>query len=890
MRFPLFLALLASPALAGPLDYDDDDAPAWELQPEARRIDPAAKITRGVVQVARPDGAYELPLLHTTVDAEISGLVAEVEVTQSYANPFDEPIEVLYLFPLPDGGAVHAMTLRVGDRRIQGEIKRKQEARRIYETAKRQGRTAALLDQERPNVFTQRVANILPGETIDVTISFVDVLKYDRGGYEWVFPLVVGPRYTPPEGTGQGPTGDDSANIDPMMSEGPTGNRVDIRVDLDAGVPIQALRSPSHEIVVDEESDQRAWIELDPADGVPNKDFILRYDVAGERPEAALITHYGEDGGYFLLMIQPQADEHVTQDVITPKDLVFLVDTSCSQSGAPMAAAKRAMELSIAGMNRNDHFSIMRFSSDVSPALSGRNTKAKRNEAIQFVRSFQGAGGTNMLAGVQAAMDLANGGDRLRTILMITDGYVGNDKAILGALEEDLGRNRMFVLGTGSSVNRHLLDRAAQVGRGDLMVVRPDEPAEPVVQEFFERIRSPLLTDIDIEASGVELLDVLPDPIPDLFAGQPVILVGRYDQPGEASIRLTGRLANEPWSKTIHVDLPADQPEHGALAQVWARGWIEDLELRQNVGQGFDDRDRFEREITELALSHHLMSQYTSFVAVEERVRTEGDAKTVRVPSETPEFVEFESVADEEDERAYPRYGMKAPPPASPAATGQLRRPTRSRGLGSPKASPAPEPMADPSPSAQLDRRTATFGSPADLLSDTSTLAEDVGKALANSSGVAIGRGDSEPSGLRGGAGGDQGGLIGNLGSGYGRGPHEEKERAQIRGQVSSEAPVVSGSLDADSVRRTLLRYRGRFRQCYERELKSKPALHGKLVVRFTLQPGGTVAAVKLDSSTVGDEPMEACVVRELGRIRFVPWDATSDVTVTYPLLFKLTD
>jgi Ca-activated chloride channel family protein len=659
IRTPLLLALLlALPAHAGFGD-DDDDQDAYREDRPARQITPGAAVTSGALRVARGADVFELPLLHTTVDAAIAGLVAEVEVTQTYSNPFDEPIEATYLFPLPDEAAVHALEMLVGDRRIVGRIETREDARRIYDRAKRSGQTAALLDQERPSVFTQRVANILPGESIEIAVSFVEVLAYEGGAYEWVMPLVVGPRYVPPEGTGV--RGDDSAALDAPLSEGPTGNTVDVRVSLDAGMPIRGIRSPSHALRVDREGSDTAWIELD-GDDVPNQDFILRYELAGDAPQAAALSSFDERGGHFLLLIQPPADDRL-EGMITPKDLVFLVDTSCSQSGAPMEAAKRAMRYAIEGMNPEDTYEIMSFSSAVGPAIRGGADPASKARGKAFVDGFQGAGGTNMLAGVEAALSTAER-DALRTVLMITDGYVGNEPRILGAIEEHLGRSRFFTLGTGSSVNRFLLDRAAQLGRGDVQVIRPDEDAQPAVERFYERIRNPLLTDIEVSWDGVELLDVHPDPIQDLFSGQPVVLVGRYETPGRGSVTLSGRLGNEPWSTTLDVDF-TDEATNPALGSLWARRWIEDLTLRQNFGRAFDDRGRFEQEVTDLALRYSLMSEYTSFVAVDDRVATDGDPRAVDVPLETPEGVEFEAVAPTA------AFAMpSADPSPRPAATG----------------------------------------------------------------------------------------------------------------------------------------------------------------------------------------------------------------------------
>lgn len=827
-RILLLLALLASPAAAQHGDDGFDDLP-----PEPRRITAGADVTSGALRVAQGDAVYELPLMHTTVDAWISGLVAEVDVTQTYSNPFDTPIEATYLFPLPDQAAVHHMTMQVGERTITGEIKRRAEAREIYDRAKRRGQTAALLDQERPNVFTQRVANILPGESIEITISLAEVLSYEDGAWEWVMPLVVGPRYVPPSGTGT--RGDDADAINPVMSEAPTGAEVDLRVQIDAGVPIRAVRSPSHALHISEDSADRVYVELDE-DHVPNKDFILRYEVAGDAPQTGVLSSWSDQGGHFLLMIQPPADDQL-QGMITPKDLVFLIDTSCSQSGAPMAAAKAAMHEAIGGLNPEDRYSILQFNSSVGPAVQGGFRDKDRGHA--YVDTFSGGGGTNMLAGVRAALDLPKR-DALRTILMITDGYVGNETQIFGSIEERLGRSRMFTLGTGSSVNRYLLDRAAKVGRGDVQVIRPDEDAGAAVAQFYDRIRNPLLTDIEVSWRGAELLDVHPDPMQDLFSGQPLMLLGRYDEAGTAHVTVSGRLGNKPWKKTVKVELRGEGG-NPAIGSLWARRWIEDLEQRQHWGEGFDRRDAYEQEVTDLALDYSLMSQYTSFVAVEQTVRNhDGELWEVDVPVETPEFVDFGAVADEDD---------RAQNFASAPSRGHYQL-----------ARPAPPPVS-PSPAATA---AAESVSKRGLLADPQPMQD--GAAGLGTRGSGIG------------------------GGGYGRGSGFYGKKGGDAPKVGPGDPIVLGSLDKSLIDRTVKKHLAQIRYCYERELKTDPSLAGKVTMKFVIEADGSVSSAIVKSTTLGSETVEACLSQRLLRMRFPAPKGGGIVIVNYPFVFQVAD
>jgi Ca-activated chloride channel family protein len=618
--------------------------------PPAAVVEADAELTQSSLRVRRGDTTFELPLMHTDVDAEISGFIADVAVHQLYSNPFEEPIEVVYLFPLPDSAAVDDMQMRIGDRVIIGEIKRRAEAKQIYEAARDAGKTAALLDQERPNVFQQSVANILPGESIEITIHFVQRLDYEDGGYEWVFPMVVGPRFIPAQGTGTsgGTTpAEDAERLNAPVSAERTGNDITISVTVDAGLPIQEMQSPSHDIDVERPNEAMADVVLSPQDSIPNKDFVLRYKVAGDTPEMAFLTHRSGEDGYFMLLLQPQAEDRLTDRTVTPKEMVFVIDTSCSQSGEPLARAKEAVELAIDEMNPMDRFWILNFNSSVSTlsASSLANTPANRRRGLDYIRSFRGGGGTNMVEGIRAALDLPSDPELLRTVVLMTDGYIGNETEILSEIEQRLGNARLFSFGVGSSTNRYLLNRIAKVGRGHVQYIRQDENPTEQVKAFYDRIRNPVLTDIELDWDGIELLDVYPDPIPDLFSAQPLVLVGRYDTPGKGSLTVSGKVRGQEYSRKLSLTLPEVEKEHDALASLWARTVIEDLESRRYRDSDPDITER----ITELALEHRLMTRETSFVAVEERIVTDGSGapKRVRVPLETPEGVSHSAIFGE---------------------------------------------------------------------------------------------------------------------------------------------------------------------------------------------------------------------------------------------------
>jgi Ca-activated chloride channel family protein len=605
------------------------------------------------VTVTDPDlvDIERFPLEHTDVRAEIVGNVAQVEVTQSFHNPYDKKIEAVYVFPLPNRAAVDDMEIHVGERTIKGVIKKREEARRIYENAKRAGHVAALLDQERPNIFTQSVANILPGNKIQVKIRYFEALPYVESDYTFAFPMVVGPRFIPGSPTSPGRRGWSPATTDvpdapkitpPVLEPGRrSGHDISLQVELDAGTEIRKLASPSHQVDIDRKGRGRALVELRKEDSIPNKDFVLRYRLDGNAPRVVFLSHRREAGGYFLTLIQPEA--RPAPEMITPKEMVFVVDGSGSMSGFPIQKVKEAMRHSLQNLNPNDTFQIIRFSNRAETfapaALPATSSNIERG--LGYVESLSGRGGTIMLEGIRAALSPPQDPERLRIISFMTDGYIGNENQILAFLEKNLGRARLYSFGVGSSVNRYLLDKMAEFGRGGVEYVLLNDDAEAPVKRFYERIRNPYLTDIEIDWGGLEVAGVYPKRIPDLFVGQPVVLNGSYRRPGKGVVTLRGRLGGEPYEQKLTIELPQRRDEGEAIGTLWARARIEELSNRQIVEPSPD----LVEEITRVALAHRLVSAYTSFVAVEERFVTGSEQPVlVEVPVPMPEGVSYEGV------------------------------------------------------------------------------------------------------------------------------------------------------------------------------------------------------------------------------------------------------
>ena len=614
------------------------------------------KVTQGTLQVVDPSGKSKTvcPLKHTDVKAQISGFLSRVTVTHEFENPFKEKIEAVYAFPLPQNAAVDDMTMLVGDRTVRGKILRREEAQAVYEAAQNNGQTASLLEQERPNIFTQSVANILPGEQIKITISYVETLKYEDGSYEFVFPMVVGPRYVPGNATGvQGggfaPDTDrvpDASRITPQPP--PRGMRaghdMSLEVALDAGVPIDALTSKTHEVAIERPDDRRARVVLKDQATIPNKDFILRYDVAGKKISDALLTHSTGHSGFFTLILQPP--ERVTAEDITPKELVFVLDTSGSMSGFPIEKAKETMKLALDNLYPYDTFNLITFSGDEHVLFPEPVPATKENlaKAQAFLESRQGGGGTEMMKAIKASMDPSDAQGPVRIVCFMTDGYVGNDMEIIGEVQKHPNA-RVFAFGIGGSVNRFLLDNMAKHGRGEVEYVGLNDDGSAAARRFYERVRNPLLTDISVDWNGMTVSDVYPKTIPDLFGAKPVILTGRYSGNGQGVIRLKGKMSGRDFVREIPVDFSSTE-QRDVLATLWARTRVDDLMSQDfNGAQQGTMKVEVKDAITQLGLDYRLMTQFTSFVAVEEMIVTDGgQPRRIDVPVEVPEGANRDAV------------------------------------------------------------------------------------------------------------------------------------------------------------------------------------------------------------------------------------------------------
>jgi len=595
------------------------------------------------------------PLQHTDVQANIAGFVARVHVKQVFRNLANESVEAIYTFPLPDDAAVDDLAMRIGDRLITADIKKRAEAAQIYQAARAAGQNAALLNQERANVFTQSIANLMPGQAITIEISFEQVIKYDQGHYEWSFPTVVGPRYT-----GGDAAVADADKITPgIIPEGMrAGHDIAITVNLDAGLPLREVTSTQHLIDLTQPTKTSAVIKLRDKDTIPNKDFVLRYAVAGDQIQSGVIALAPQNGdsGYFTLILQPPAAPAAAD--IAPKEMIFVIDQTGSQSGLPIQKAKETMTYCLQHLNPKDTFQLIGFNTVINPCEPAPVAATPENvaQAISWLAGIQANGGTDIYKAVDYVLNQPGDANRPRIVCLMTDGFIGNDKAIIQLIAEHRGLSRFFPFGIGNSVNRYLIDGMAREGRGVADYVSLNDDGQTVAEKFYQRIAQPLLLDLGVNWGALPVADVLPQHIPDIFTAAPIILTGRYEHGGQGVIKVSGLLRGQPWSQDVAVTLPDSSTANAeALRTIWARQKIDDLEIEdwktdisahpRAPNTRYSPTSDLVDKVTAVALKYRLMSDYTSFVAVEQRVvNIGGQEHTVAVPVEMADGVSYVGV------------------------------------------------------------------------------------------------------------------------------------------------------------------------------------------------------------------------------------------------------
>ena len=615
----------------------------------------------------------QLPLKSTSARVNISGVMADVLVTQVYRNEGLKPLEAIYIFPASTRAAVYGLKMTIGKRVIEARIQKREEARRVYEQAREQGKTASLLEQQRPNVFQMNVANILPGDTIRVELTYTELLVPTDRVYEFVYPTVVGPRYSnrPSEAA---PTSEHWVK-NPFLRQGENPPYAfDLAVNLAAGLPIADLACPSHKVESHFSSPSLAKVKLARSENRGgNRDFILRFRLAGEQIQSGLLLSEGDQENFFLLMMQPP--KRVAKEQLPGREYIFIVDVSGSMHGFPLDISKTLLKNLIGRLRPADRFNVLLFSGG-SSVLSEQSLPAGQeniDRAIRLIDRQQGGGGTELLPALKRALSLEKHEGYSRTLVIATDGYVTVEEAAFDLIRKNIGQANLFAFGIGSSVNRQIIEGMAHVGMGEPFILTRPEEALSQAERFREMIQSPVLTRIKVDFNGFSVSEVEPAGVPDLFAERPIILFGKWRGRPQGQITLTGLSGEGPFQEVIEVKGIAPQKTNRALRYLWARHRITIL---SDFNQLRSD-DRRIREITELGLTYNLLTAYTAFVAVDTEIRNQGGtATTVKQPLPLPQGVSDYAVGGNGKVAALAPFRSSAQfAPAESADSSHLKKP-----------------------------------------------------------------------------------------------------------------------------------------------------------------------------------------------------------------------
>lgn len=630
----LFLGLALLIALPG--------APAEPAQSPDRTLSPYFFVENGDPAVDK------LPLKETKADVHIVGVIADVVVTQVYRNEGSRPLSARYVFPASTRAAVHGMTLQVGNERIRAKIREKQAAKKEFEQAKAEGKSAALLEQQRPNVFSMSVANVMPQDEIRVELHYSELLVPAEGTYEFVYPTVVGPRYSnAPEAKAEA-SGWVKSPYQHQDQE--PAYKFDIETRIAAGMPIDEVSSPSHQTHVDWEDGNTAKIHLDPREANGgNRDYILRYRLTGRQVQTGLLLYPGQPGqdeNFFLLMVQPP--KRVVPQQIPPREYIFVLDVSGSMCGFPLDTTKALMRELVGGLRPVDRFNVILFSG-ASRLLAPRSlpaTKESLDQAIAEIETERGGGETELGKALDRALALPETRGMSRTTIVITDGFVEAEAGIFEQIRTRLDRSNLFAFGMGTSVNRHLIEGMAHAGQGEPFIVTEPAEAKEAARRFQEYVKSPVLTHVAIATADFQTSDVEPLSIPDLFADRPLVIFGKWKGKPTGTIRVTGLGGEGRFEKVFDVAEAPPSADNQALRYLWARTRVARL---AEYGGGGDDAIR--QAVTGLGLKYELLTAYTSFVAVHEKVRNQdGSAQDVDQPLPMPQGVADSAVGVPEPE------------------------------------------------------------------------------------------------------------------------------------------------------------------------------------------------------------------------------------------------
>ena len=578
------------------------------------------------------DGSVDsFPLKGTSVTANINGVIADIYVVQTYANEGEKPINASYVFPASTRVSVHGMKMEIGDNVVVARIKEREEAKQEFEEAKSEGKSASLLEQQRPNVFTMNIANIMPGDVVRVELHYTEMVVSTEGVYQFVFPTVVGPRYT-----NENTPAMEQWAASPYLPDGKTPpGKYDITVNLSTGVAIAELSCKSHEIDVAWDNEAAASVTLaNSKDFAGNRDFILDYKLAGRMVNCGLTLYEDETEKFFMLMIQPP--ERVSAGDILPREYIFVLDVSGSMHGYPLDTAKELIRNLIGRLKETDTFNLILFSG-ASKQLSAKSLPASADNiklAINLIERENGWGGTELAPALKKAVSVPRGKGFSRSVVVITDGYIAEEKAIFDIINKNLDDTNFFSFGIGTGVNRHLTDGIAKAGLGESFVVTEASEAKSQAERFREYIQSPVLTNINVKFNGFEVYDVEPAKQPDLFAQRPIVVFGKWRGEPTGEINVSGNTGNGDFAQTIAVSGAEPSEDNSAIRFLWARTKVETL---TDYGLKDQEEGAVKKAVTELGLKYSMMTPHTSFVAVLEKVRnTCGESADVNQPLPLP--------------------------------------------------------------------------------------------------------------------------------------------------------------------------------------------------------------------------------------------------------------
>jgi Ca-activated chloride channel homolog len=562
----------------------------------------------------------------TRMTARVTGNVARVHVTQKFENPGDEWVEGLYVFPLSAGAAVDELEMVVGERRIRGEIQRKDEARATYERARSEGRRASLVSQERPNLFTTAVANIAPHSSITIDIAYLDTVPYRDGRYTLNLPLSITPRYTPDDPLSE--SGQSTATPERVT---PGSQNAQIDIELLPGFPLGAVTSVNHEVALSMVSAGRR-ITLKAPTVPTDRDFELVWTpaVVPDMQAAAFAERAGDDTYVLVSLMPPQMSAGRTYS----RDVLFIIDTSGSMGGPSIDQAREALRLGVERLAPGDSFNIIRFSSDATSLFPAARTAdvLSRRRATEFIDGLVADGGTEMRAAIELALSMPPANEALRQIVFITDGSVSNEAELIGLIRQRLVGARFFTVGIGAAPNAYFMQEAAAAGRGSYTFIPQISEVRGRMEDLFRKLENPALVGLEVhwpQEAKAELAASLPS---DVYAGDPLVFAARLPRAPEGLLTISGRSNGVPWTRQLPIKLMSDQ---AGIAKLWARERTRQLSRDRSLGA---DAATTQARIVELALAHHLVSDYTSLVAVDVTPARPNDTALARdnVPTAAP--------------------------------------------------------------------------------------------------------------------------------------------------------------------------------------------------------------------------------------------------------------